>query len=167
MPEELVLEQALGLPRGVEGDIAARICTTCRIAGLSPMIPSKPNAASTWPLSASFWLRSITVSAARCTRLRKTTRSTGFSMKSYAPPCSAFFAVGMSPCAVTMMVSACGCSARAVASTSRPAVSVSMTRSVTTTSKCPWRSSSFAAANECTMVQTCPGLRSASAIASA
>jgi len=46
------------------------------------MIPSKPNAESTWPLSDSFWLRSITVSAARWTRFRSTTRSIGFSMKS-------------------------------------------------------------------------------------
>ncbi len=58
------------------------------------MIPSKPYAASSWPLSVAFWWRSSTVSAARLTRLRKTSRSSGFSMKSYAPPWRAAFAVG-------------------------------------------------------------------------
>ena len=43
---------------------------------------------------------SPTVSAARLTRLRNTSRSSGFSMKSYAPSLKAALAVGTSPCAV-------------------------------------------------------------------
>jgi hypothetical protein len=105
--------------------LTATVLTVRRIRrmGSDPaMIPAKP---SCWTRSVSpsalASCRSTAVSAARFTRLRNTSRSSGFSMKSYAPCLNAARAVGTSPCAVTMIVSACGWSVRAESSTRRPA----------------------------------------------